>query len=300
MQSALGCFTRDGQAVCSLANRKLFHVAQQDHLAIEVGQGFQPAHQVDAQFILRDVGEIRRLMPFDFSAPRIRPSRLVTLKTPSIDLRGDPAYVKRFLTEEWIARRINSAHVLEPCLPTLKRRYIYGFIEFIEGQTLAKWMVDSPRPRLEAVRGVMEQIAKGLRAFHRLEMLHQDLRPENIMIDKTGTVKIIDFGFTRVASIMKAATHGHQKNMLGTAQYSASEYFLGEPVTPQLDLFSLGVITCQMLAGKLPYGAEVAKSRTRAAQNNLRYGSALHHDREIRAWIDGALKKAVRRNPAKL
>ena len=184
-------------------------------------------------------------------------------------------------------------------MPTRKRQYIYGFIEFIEGQTLAKWMVDNPRPSLEAVRGIIEQIAKGLREFHRLEMLHQDLRPENIMIDKTGTVKIIDFGSTRVASIMEAATPGQQEIMLGTAQYSAPEYFLGEPDTPQLDLFSLGVITCQMLAGKLPYGAEVAKSRTRAAQYNLRYGSALHHDREIPGWIDGVLRKAVHPDPAK-
>ncbi|SCN46587.1 Serine/threonine protein kinase [methanotrophic endosymbiont of Bathymodiolus azoricus (Menez Gwen)] len=52
-------------------------------------------------------------------------------------------------------------------------------------------MIDNPKPNLETVRNIVEQIAKGLRAFHRLEMLHQDLRPENIMIDSTGTVKII-------------------------------------------------------------------------------------------------------------
>jgi serine/threonine protein kinase len=55
-------------------------------------------------------------------------------------------------------------------------------------------MIDNPTPDIETVREIVEQIARGLRAFHRLEMLHQDLRPENIMIDSTGTVKIIDFG----------------------------------------------------------------------------------------------------------
>ena len=58
-------------------------------------------------------------------------------------------------------------------------------------------MIDNPNPSLETVRGIVEQIAQGLRAFHRMEMLHQDLRPENIIIDKTGTVKIIDFGSTQ-------------------------------------------------------------------------------------------------------
>ena len=130
---------------------------------------------------------------------------LVALKIPSIDLRGDPAYLKRFMMEEWVARRINSAHVLKPCLQSRKRNYLYVVTEFIDGQTLAQWMIDNPKPDLETVRGIVEQIAKGLRAFHRMEMLHQDLRPDNIMIDKTGTVKIIDFGSTRVTGVVEAS-----------------------------------------------------------------------------------------------
>jgi serine/threonine protein kinase len=74
--------------------------------------------------------------------------------------------------------------VLKPYVPTRKRHYVYVATEYIDGQTLSQWMIDNPRPGLEAVRGLIEQIAKGLRAFHRLEMLHQDLRPENVMIDK--------------------------------------------------------------------------------------------------------------------
>jgi len=101
----------------------------------------------------------------------------VVIKTPSIDLRGDPAYLERFLMEDWIARRINNAHVLKPCTQTRKRNFLYVVTEFIDGQTLTQWMIDNPKPDLETVRGIIEQIAKGLRAFHRLEMLHQDLRP---------------------------------------------------------------------------------------------------------------------------
>lgn len=224
---------------------------------------------------------------------------LVILKTPSIDMGGDPAYLERFLTEEWIARRINSAHVLKPYVPTRKRHFVYVATEYIDGQTLGQWMIDNPRPGLEAVRGLVEQIARGLLAFHRLEMLHQDLRPENVMIDKTGTARIIDFGSTRVASLMDADTPGGPGNILGTVQYSAPEYFLGEGGTTRSDLFSLGVITYQMLTGKLPYGAEVAKCRTRAAQSKLRYDSVLYDDQGIPAWIDGVLRKAVHPDPAK-
>ena len=234
-----------------------------------------------------------------YLATDLETGALVVLKTPSIDLQADAAYIERFLTEEWIARRISSAHVLKPCLQTRKRNFVYVATEFIEGQTLAQWMIDNPRPCLEAVRSMVEQIAKGLRAFHRLEMLHQDLRPENVMIDQTGTAKIIDFGSTRVASIMEVAPIGQDEKILGTAQYTAPEYFLGEAGSPQSDLFSLGVIAYQMLSGRLPYGAEVAKSRTLSAQRTLQYASVLHEDRDIPAWIDGVLRKAVHPNPAK-
>jgi serine/threonine protein phosphatase PrpC len=223
---------------------------------------------------------------------------MVIIKTPSIDLRGDPAYMERFLMEEWVARRINSPHVLKPCPQTRKRHFLYVATEFIDGQTLAQWMIDNPKPDVETVRGIVEQIVKGLQAFHRMEMLHQDLRPENIMIDRTGTVKIIDFGSTRVAGIAEGAADVGVGDILGTAQYTAPEYFLGEGGSPRSDLFSLGVITYQMLAGRLPYGAEVAKSRTRSAQMKLVYDSVLDDQREIPAWIDGVLRKALHPNPA--
>jgi serine/threonine protein kinase len=221
------------------------------------------------------------------------------LKIPSIDLRHDPLYLERFLMEEWIARRINSAHVLKPCQQTRKRNYLYTVTEFIDGQTLAQWMIDNPKPDLETVRGIVEQIAKGLRAFHRLEILHQDLRPANILIDSTGTVKIIDFGSARVAGIMEIAVPIERSHLLGTAQYAAPEYFLGEAGSSRSDIFSLGVITYQMLTGRLPYGAEVAKSTTKAAQNRLTYTPAWHRDRSIPAWIDDVLRKATHPNPHK-
>ncbi|MDD2744616.1 MAG: serine/threonine-protein kinase, partial [Rhodocyclaceae bacterium] len=221
----------------------------------------------------------------------------VVIKTPSVDLQANPAYLERFLMEEWIARRINSPHVLKPCSQTRKRHFIYVVTEYIEGQTLAQWMIDNPKPDLPTVRGLIEQIAKGLQAFHRLEMVYQDLKPDNIMIDSTGTVKIIDFGATRVAGVMEIATPIEQINLLGSAAYAAPEYFLGEIGSSRSDIFSLGVIAYQMLSGKLPYGVEVAKSRTKAAQKKLAYQTVLNEEREIPAWIDDAIRKAVEPNP---
>jgi serine/threonine protein phosphatase PrpC len=223
----------------------------------------------------------------------------VIIKTPSIDLRGNPAYLERFLMEDWVAQRINSPFVLKPCARTRKRNFLYIVTEFIDGQTLTQWMIDNPKPDLETVRRIIEQIARGLLAFHRLEMLHQDLRPDNIMIDGTGTVKIIDFGSTRVAGIVEITAPIERTELLGTAQYTAPEYFLGESGTTRSDLFSLGVIAYQVLSGKLPYGTKVAKSRTRTAQRKLVYRSLLDDNREIPAWIDEVLRKAVHPDPTR-
>jgi serine/threonine protein phosphatase PrpC/ribosomal protein L39E len=224
---------------------------------------------------------------------------LVVVKIPSIDLRDDPAYLKRFLMEEWAARRVNSPHVLKPCIQSRKRSHLYVAMEFIDGQTLTQWMIDNPKPDLETVRGIVEQIANGLGAFHRMEMLHQDVRPENIMIDKTGTVKIIDFGSTRVTGVVEAAPPTDHIDILGTVQYTAPEYFLGENGSPLSDQFSLGVITYQMLTGKLPYGAQAAKARTKSQFKKLRYNPAFDDNREIPAWIDWTLRKAVHPDPDK-
>jgi len=234
-----------------------------------------------------------------YLAVDVESDALVIIKIPSIDQRGDPAYLKRFVMEEWAARRIDSPYVLKPRLHSRRRNYLYVVMEFVDGQTLTQWMIDNPRPDLETIRGIVEQIAKGLGAFHRLEMLHQDIRPDNIMIDKTGTVKIIDFGSTKVTGVVEAAPSIDGNDVLGTLQYTAPEYFLGEGGSPHSDQFSLGVIAYQMLTGRLPYGAEAAKARTRSQLRKLKYKSALDDNREIPIWIDGMLQRAVHPDPTR-
>ena len=226
-----------------------------------------------------------------YLAADIETGKQLALKIPSIDLREDEAYIKRFLLEEWIARRISNTHVLKATKQNRPRNFIYVVNEYIQGQTLAQWMVDNPKPEIETVRLIVEQIAKGLRAFHRKEMLHQDLRPENIMIDQQGTVKIIDFGSARVAGVIEAGPQLGEEQVLGTLQYAAPEYFIGEPPSRRSDFYSLGVITYQMLTGKLPYGPQVSRIKTKKHLRKLRYTNAHYANANIPDWIDGALQK---------
>jgi len=229
----------------------------------------------------------------------LKSQQQVIIKIPSVDLRGDPAYLESFLMEEWVARRINNSHVLKPFTQSQPRNYFYIVTEYIKGQTLAQWMIDNPKPDMETVRDIVEQLARGLLAFHRLEMLHQDLKPENIMIDNKGRIIIIDFGSTHVAGIEEMASPIDRQHILGIPQYMAPEYFLGDGGTTRSDLFSLGVLTYQMLSGRLPYSMEVPKARTKAAQLKLAYTSVLDDEREIPMWVDEAIRKAVHPDPFK-
>ena len=92
----------------------------------------------------------------------------------------------------------------------------------------------------------------------RQEMIHQDLKPENIMIDPHGVVKIIDFGSNKIAGIAEITTPLERDNILGTRNYTAPEYLKGYAGSNRSDIFSLGVICYEILCGRLPYNKELS------------------------------------------
>jgi serine/threonine protein phosphatase PrpC len=223
----------------------------------------------------------------------------VALKVLAENLRENPGARRRFAMEEWVARRLNSPHVVKAVKTQRPRNSLYTVSELIEGQTLRQWIQDNPHPSLPVVRDIVEQIAKGLRAFHRKEMLHQDIRPENIMIDASGTVKIIDLGSVRVAGVVEAMPATDTGDILGTHQYAAPEYFLGSPGTEKSDLYSLGLVAYELLTGALPYGDSVSDATTPKAQASLFYVSARELSPDVPEWMDLAIRKAVSIDPAR-
>lgn len=253
-----------------------------------------PRMQFDGYEILREIYISSR--SHVFLARDNDTQQTVVIKTPSTELKTDTQYLERFMLEEWIAKRINNPHVAKATVLNRKRNYLYLVTEFIDGISLNQWMIDNPKPQLEQVRSIIEQTAKGLQAFHRQEMIHQDLRPANIMIDSTNTVKIIDFGSTFIAGVTDAGT---EEIMRGTLRYSAPEYFLGRLGTQASDLYSLAVITYQMLSGQFPYGSEIAQANSVSAQRNLNYKSIINDDSELPVWIDDTLEHALKMDPLK-
>jgi len=253
-------------------------------------------HIIDGYKILRELNATSRSQVYLAEDTLSSSSRKVVLKTPSVNYEDDPNYLELFLHEEWVAKRLDSPHLIKVCNEDRQRTFLYTVVEYIEGQTLKQWMADNPRPGIAQMRATIDQIARGLRAMHRMEMFHQDLKPDNILIDNNNTLKIIDFGSTRIAGLAEIKTPVEQAHILGTANYSAPEYFRGEQGTNRSDIFSLGVIAYEMLTGKLPYG-EISSER--AAKKRYIYTSAREHNPMIPEWIDAALEKVLQPHPQK-
>jgi eukaryotic-like serine/threonine-protein kinase len=219
----------------------------------------------------------------------------VILKTPSILYDDDTHFIEHFLHEEWAGKRINHKNVVKVISSDRPKSCVYYVTEYLGRYTLRDWINAYPKADINETRKIVEQITKGLRAFHRMEMLHQDLKPENIMFDKNGVVKIIDFGSVKIAGIAEIAplSFDSDDNVLGTLNYTAPEYHLGQRGTIKSDLYSLAVITYEMLNGSLPFGQDMPEKPSQGYLSNLRYVPSFHHNPMVPIWIDGALKKAT-------
>ena len=218
----------------------------------------------------------------------------VVLKTPSVNFEDEPAYIDMFAREEWIGQLAASPHTLKVLPPSRPRRHLYLVTEYFEGRTLREWMAANPKPQIEAVQGIIEQVAKGIRAFHRKEIIHGDLKPDNIMIDAVGVVKIIDFGASQASGFVELAPNGDQPLLTGTRNYTAPEQVRGERPTNRSDIYALGVIAYELLSGKLPYGQGFA---TLSDTKRLKYVPVRQWRDDILPWIDAALERAVHPSP---
>lgn len=221
------------------------------------------------------------------------------MKAPSVNYIDDPAYIERFTMETWIGSRLNNPHILKIVETNRPKSHLYYLMEVIEGITLEQWINQHPNPPIQEVLNIVEQVIKGLRAFHRKETLHQDLKPGNIMIDNNGQVKIIDFGSCFVKGIAEIATPLQRDKMLGTAAYSAPETVINGDSTVQSDIFAVAVIMFEMLTGKQPFNGKLETCRTQKAYLNTKYIPAYELNPLVPFWLDGAIKKGLRFDPNK-
>ncbi len=216
------------------------------------------------------------------------------LKAPSVNFADDPAYLERFALEEWIGLRSDHPHLAKAVRRERRPTFLYFLMEPVEGIPLGRWIEENPAPSVETVLRLVGQIVEGARALHRKDTLHQDLKPDNIVIAADGTLKIVDYGSCLVGGIGEIATPFERQAALGTLDFAAPEYRLNVKPTTRSDLFSIAVIAYYLLTGgKHPYGAGWERARGLRDFLALRYRPAATFNPMVPAWIDGALKKAL-------
>lgn len=221
----------------------------------------------------------------------------LVMKTPSVNYEDDNAYIERFIMEGWIGTKLKNDHLVSVIKPARGQQFLYNLLEYIEGPTLETWMKENPKPDIRQAVAIIKQILAGLRAMHRQEMLHQDLKPGNVILHAQRGAVIIDYGSTSVPGIQEVPAPFAREVALGTVNYSAPEYFIGRKPNRRSELFSLGVVLYEMLTGEFPYGESYEKCTSLQKFVALKYVPSSRRNSLIPTWFDGALRKSVQISP---
>lgn len=231
----------------------------------------------------------------------VKEGAVYAMKTPSANFVDDPAYIERFATEEWVGKRVKNDNLIKVVDREQKPRFLYYLMEEIEGVSLADYMKQKGGViEYREVLKIIKQIVSGVRALHRMDTLHQDLKLDNVMLCDGGLVKVIDYGSCRVASIEAREVAFERETVLGTMDFGAPEYRVGTEGSAQSDQFSIAMIAYKLLTGGAsPYGERWEKARSREDFGKLIYQSVLDEKFQIPHFVDFTLKKALSVDPAK-
>lgn len=181
----------------------------------------------------------------------------VVLKFPDLLAAEDPMVMERFAREEWTGLRINHPNVVAfHAQPAGRRSAVYCVLEALTGQTL-QTLLDGAKQGLPADRVAdwLGQTAKGLMALHRKGVIHRDVKPDNLMLTKNGTVVLLDLGTVRIQGLEPLAEEVPGARIVGgTPGFMAPELYAGARGDERSDLFALGVTGYLLLTGRAPFG----------------------------------------------
>ena len=184
----------------------------------------------------------------------LRLERRVAVKLLAEHLAEDPTFVSRFQREAQSAARLIHPNIVQVFDSGQDERTGQYFIvmEYIEGQSCAEILRDDGWVEVDEAVAIIEQACEGLHYAHRHGVVHRDVKPGNLLRSRDGEVKLADFGIAKATEQSSITQVG---SVLGTAAYLAPEQARGEEAGPRADLYALGVVTYQLISGRLPYEA---------------------------------------------
>ncbi len=224
--------------------------------------------------------------------------RVVAVKVLSRALSEDPLQKERFLREARAANRIHHECVIDVTdFGETEDGLVYLVMEYLEGESLADLVGRGPVPVHRAF-GIVRQVCQGLQRAHDIGIFHRDLKPENIFLvrhdDGGDHAKILDFGLARVVGDKRLTSTGQ---VFGTPEYISPEQASGGDVTHLADLYALGVILYEMIAGRLPFTGSTARLVYQHLREQARPPS--HVAPAIQPGVDAVVMRLLDKTPSK-
>ena len=220
--------------------------------------------------------------------------RFVALKLIRPELAANPSIVARFKQELLLSQQVTHKNVV--------RIYDLGdsdgikFItmEFVEGQDLRELIFEKKKFAPDDAVQIVQQVCRALDAAHSVAVIHRDLKPQNVMRDKTGRILVMDFGMARTVEGDGMTQTGA---LVGTMEYMSPEQALGKDLDQRSDLFAVGLILYELLTGEMPFKAESALASL-IKRNQERAMPVSDHDGTIPRALSNIVSKCLERDPA--
>ncbi len=189
-----------------------------------------------------------------YKARQISLDRPVAVKVLTRGLASQPGFVERFQREAKAAANVVHPHIIQIYAYGIDNGTPYFAMEYVEGEDLQQRMRRVKKMPIDEIVDTMIATASALGGAHERNMIHRDVKPSNVMIDRSGNVKVMDFGLAKAASADGSLTQSGV--IMGTPNYLSPEQGRGDPIDGRADLYSLGVVMYELLAGDLPFRAD--------------------------------------------
>lgn len=211
------------------------------------------------------------------------------LKTLPAEREQEPGAAQALLLEEWFLRRVAGRHFPELHAAS-QRQHLYYVMREHSGRTLAAQLAEQGPLPLAQWLEVARQLLQAVGVLHRRNLLHRDIKPDNLHLGEDGQLRLLDFGLAYCPGLSEDPRH----ELPGTPSYIAPEAFDGQPPSPRQDLYAVGVTLYHLLTGHYPYGEVEAFQRPRFGQSV----NAARYRPDLPEWLQHNLQQAVATDPA--